>query len=227
MAFKISCVNTDAALTDARDFADQILHPEPSSGSSHTTTVHHDHYHWGSPFWGWGYYPQPAYYGGGSPSSSSRERNFSWVAIIAAPIALGSMYFMGQNHAEWSQAKHKLSKLQSKQMEVQTETSSYLPLQQSMQSVFSKQMQILDQMRNRAANGLLFKGVFLASVVAAGIGGLVSSLPLLGTATAGAFLTGCAMLYRTGFRSQDITLQEDARDLKTAVRSAEHILNLA
>lgn len=235
MVSRLDYLNTSTALAEASGFAHQIIRPAQSgSGSSHST-VRHEHYHWGSSP-GWGYYPQPAYCGpsiGGS-SQSERKNDHSWVAIPAAIIALGTMYFIGQNHAEWSQAKAGMAKLQQKNRVVKDEINNAHPaLKSSVQAVFQKQMAILDHIRSNAATGLLLKGILFASVIATGVGGLASGgyffaatlEPLLGYGCASSFLTGCAMLYRAGFSSMDTVLQEEGRELQIAVNQAAGVLN--
>ncbi|MBM3184467.1 MAG: hypothetical protein FJZ64_04085 [Chlamydiae bacterium] len=219
MVSKTYFINTQEALASAGNLANQILQPASTSNS---TTVHHEHYHWGSPFWGWGYHPYPAYCG---PSgSSSGKRDTSWVALIAAPIALGSMYFIGRNHAEWSHAKLQIARLQAKQIDVQSETNIHPPLQNAMKSVFSRQLEVLNHQRAEAAKGLFYKGVFTGSVIAAGVGGVLSAPALLAGGAVGALVTGGVMLYRAGFRSQDPTLFEDASGLKRSVQVAQEML---
>ena len=150
MVSRLSYINTDAVLENASAFANNILTPQAAS----TPVRRHEHYHWGSP--GWGFFPQPVYqpvYYGDTVSLSSKK-DYTWVAIPAAVIAFVTMYCIGQNHAEWSQAKAGMAKLQHSYRAVQSELSQAHPaLKSTVKSVFEKQMSILDRVRGEAATG--------------------------------------------------------------------------
>jgi hypothetical protein len=229
MASKIffsSTSYTDAALAEAGRFARQILNsPDSGMGSS---SIRHDHYHWGSP--GWSGYPfYPAYNTGIGERSSKEKKDHSWIAIPAAAIALATLYFIGQNHAEWSQAAEAITKLQRQAKRVQAELShSHPSIKRSVQAVFEKEMEILDQIRSNALIGLALKSALVVSVIIAGIGALASGgvlffsscESLLGYGSLSAFITSCGIVYRAGFNSYHSTLHAEAEELQLAVNRA-------
>ncbi len=222
MVSRLSYINTDAVLENAGAFAKNILTPQTSS----SPVRRHEHYHWGSS--GWGFFPQPVYqpvYYGDSVSLS-RKKDYTWVAIPAAVIAAVTMYCIGQNHAEWSQAKAGMAKLQQSYRVVQSELSQAHPaLKSTVKSVFEKQMGILDRVRSGAATGLFLKAILVTAVILAGIGGIVALPPLLVFGSLSAFAIGCAMLYRAGFSSKDQALRMEAQELLTSVNQASRVMN--
>jgi hypothetical protein len=218
MVSRLSYINTDAVLENAGTFAKNILTPQTSSSQ----VRRHEHYHWGSP--GWGFFPQPIYYG--DSVSLSRKKDYAWVAIPAAIIAAVTMYCIGQNHAEWSQAKAGMAKLTQSYRVVQSELSQAHPaLKSIVKSVFEKQMGILDRVRSDAATGLFLKAILVTAVIVAGIGGIVALPPLLIFGALSAFAIGCAMLYRSGFSSKDQTIRLEAQELLTSVNQASRVMN--
>jgi hypothetical protein len=225
MVSRLSYINTDAVLENAGAFAKNILTPQTSS----SPVRRHEHYHWGSP--GWGFFPQPVYYGDsvsyyGDSVSLSRKKDYTWVAIPAAVIAAVTMYCIGQNHAEWSQAKAGMAKLQQSYRVVQSELSQAHPtLKSTVKSVFEKQIGILDRVRSDAATGLFLKAILVTAVIVAGIGGIVALPPLLVFGSLSAFTIGCAMLYRAGFSSKDQTIRMEAQELLTSVNQASRVMN--
>lgn len=234
MASRLSYASTDSALRAAHRFANEILFTRQKTSGSSVSTIHHDHYHWGG-YPTWGYFPQPIYcdhLAGGRGRYDKKDQ--SWVAIPATIVALGSLYFIGQNHAEWSIANDDMEQLRQTNLTVRIELSQAHPaLKSSVFSVFQKQMAILEEVRKNAITGLLLKGFLLTSVVLAGLGGLASggivfagSLePLLEFGSISTFIAAAAMLYRAGFSSMDRSIQEKAIDLQMAVGRAERVLN--
>jgi hypothetical protein len=223
MVSRLSYIKTDSVLENATAFAKNILTPQANSTSP---VRRHEHYHWGSP--GWGFFPQPVYqpvyYGG--EGSLSRKKDYTWVAIPAAIVAFVTMYCIGQNHAEWSQAKAGMAKLKQSYRPVQSELSQAHPaLKSTVQSVFEKQMAILDRLRSDAATGLVLKAILVTAVIVAGIASLVTLPPLLLAASAVAFATACVMLYRSGFSSQDQTVRTEAQELLISVNQASRVMN--
>ncbi len=224
MTTNLSLIYTHAALADASHFADQIERPAAPGGWASQPTIRHEHHHWGSPGW---YYPQPVYCGPSSPQPEKKD--YSWVAIPAAIVGLGTMYFIGQNHAEWSQASAKIGKLRQNGRVVNAELASAPPAaKNAVRAVFEIQMAILEKIRSDAAKGLFLKGILVASVILAGIGGLASGSvlfaaslePLLAYGAISTFLTSCAMLYRAGFSSMNNEIREEARELRLASAQA-------
>jgi hypothetical protein len=225
---------TNAMLVEAHEFADSVLYPESEkrnpSASPSSSTVRHEHTHWGN-YPVWGYHPWPVE--GRRSETRSDKKDHSWLAIPAACIALVALYFLGQNHAQWSSANNAIARLSQRKFEVQQEISSRHPvLASTIQSVFRKQEEILEHLRNEALKGLCLKGAFTASVIAAGIGGVASGGILVTSSAAsllpigciGTFLTSAAMIYRLGFSSQDPLLREKAQELQTSVHRAAALL---
>jgi len=236
MVSRINYLQTDTALAEAGSFADEMLHAGNGGSSSNTTTVRHDHVHWGSPGWvgGWGYHPYPVYSVPSGRGSNEEKRDRSWVAIPAAIIALGTLYFIGQNHAEWVQAKLGIAKLEMKAKTVSEELSHAHPaLKTTVNSVFQKQRALLERIRSDAAKGLMLKVIFVSSVIATGVGGLAtggylfaaSLEPLLAYGSISSFLSAAALIYRDGFSSRDTVLKQEAQELQIAVRQAGGVLN--
>lgn len=227
MVSRSSFINTESALAEAGVFAQRMLGFKNTGAGSFLPTVRHEHYHWGSPTWG--YYPQPAYYV--APGSGYREEknDHAWAAIPAAAIALVTMYFIGQNHAEWSQATAGIAKLRQKNRDVQAELGdTHSALKNKMQWVFEKQMGILERIRSDSYKGLIFKSIFVTSVIAAGIGAMASGgivfaaalEPLLKYGIISALITSCAMIYRAGFNSRDDAIYAEAQELEIVVHTA-------
>lgn len=220
MISRLSYINTDAVLENAGAFAKNILTPQTSS----SPVRRHEHYHWGSP--GWGFFPQPVYYGGSVSRSNKEKKDYTWVAIPAAVIAAVTMYCIGQNVAEWSQAKAGMAKLQLFHRVVQSELSQAHPaLKSTVKSVFEKQMGILDRVRSDAATGLFLKAILVTAVIVAGIGGIVALPPLLVFGSLNAFAIASAMLYRAGFSSKDQGIRMEAQELLTSVNQASRVMN--
>ncbi len=225
MVSKISYLNTEAFLQESNAFADQVLHPEGDIGST-GTTVHHTHSHWGSPAWGWGYYPQPVYVEPSvGPCNDSKKRENPGLAILVGTAALAVLYPTAQNWAEWSQAKNGMAKVREKLQAVEPEIAAAHPaLRATVHSVYQKEMAMLDHLRTDARNGFCLKGVLVASLAAvsytAWIGSPISIIPILG----GLAATG-AMIWRSGIRSIQNEVKSEARELQIAVSQAARVLD--
>jgi hypothetical protein len=146
------------------------------------------------------------------------------------------MYFLGQNYAEWSSAKRAISKLHQRNAEVRLElnrTNAPSSLKNSIQLVFRKQWELLDQIRSDSLKGLSLKIILVTSVIIAGIGALASGnilfassfTPWLPYGCISTFITAAAMLYRAGLQSRNESLQEDARELQIAIAQSSQILH--
>ncbi len=219
-------------MREAEGLASRVLYADQSRGSSSAPTIRHDHFHWG--YSSWGYFPQPIYcYGPSDVRGRFEKKDYSWVAIPATIIALGTLYFIGQNHADWLQAKGEIEQLRQTNRAVRIELSQENPvLKSTVLSIFQKQMGILEALQKNAINGLLLKGILLISVILAGVGGLASGgilftaglEPFLEYGSITAFIAVAAMLYRSGFSSMDTSIQGKAKELLIAVERAEQIL---
>jgi hypothetical protein len=230
MLSKLSYLNTEAFLQESKAFAEQVQHPDGGTGSSGTTVHHHHtHSHFGSPAWGWGggwgYYPQTVYVGSSGSSRREEKKDSTLIAVLAAGAALIVLYPTAQNWAEWSQATNGMAKVREKLRAVQPEIANAHPaLRNTVHAVDQKEMALLDHLRTDARNGFCWKGLFFASLSAASYMAWYA-MPIPPVAIAGGVLSVGAMIWRSGIRSIENEVQQDARELQIAVDQAAKVLD--
>lgn len=215
-------------LNEAKETARQVLGSASTSyANPNQTNIHHHHHHdyWGGwgPRWGW-YQPTPCYYPSPAADTQStrKERtDYSWLALPALIIGLGTAYFLGKDYSEYKNATRKIEKLLADRRQIPAETGIGNLLWKQVDDIALIQLDLLHHQKADALNGLRSKTALAASTAITLAGAIINSGALIAAGVIGGAAAGAFMLFKSGMASSDNSLHSEAIKLQTAVSSAE------
>jgi len=160
-------------------------------------------------------------------------------------LALAVMVICGENYFVWCRANQRIAKLQKELETIHVELREADPiLKNKVESVFQKQMNILNFLQRESVKGMALQSLLCTSILSLGIGtisngcslfcslsihpkpllclfeGILTPLkPLFRYGAIGALMTGSLMYCRARFSSKDEIIKKAALEIKTISRS--------
>jgi hypothetical protein len=218
----LSPVSTEA-LQQARDFANEILHPPETQAAAvpapSTVVVHHYYpdYYWYRPV-----YPSGGYCCPTLPCSSGKSKDekdgVAAIVAVAGLVVLGTSYFIGTEIGRLSEAEGRKQTVEWRKTALAHSKEEEAP---RVAEVLDLQKSMLDSMKSEAWTGIATKAALVASAILTAYGALAENPSLQAGGLVGGLFSGSAMLVRWGYGDADTALKEDAMRLLTASKSIQ------
>lgn len=235
MVSKIFYSNTNDALSNAGAFADRIL--ENKKPHHYSIILQNDEVDFQDSLAGAWLYQCAVMVHSPNPVHSE-DLNHNPLLFFA----LTAMLLCGENYFIWSRANQRIAKLQKELETIHLELREADPiLKNKVESVFQKQMNILNLLRRESVKGMALQSLLCTSMISLGIGaisngcslftyphqpllcvfeGIMTPLkPLLRYGAIGALMTGSLMYFRARFFSKDEIIKKAALEIKTISHS--------